>query len=184
MNKQKKLLIALVFIINTAYLTIRFFSIPLHCGLPSFILGTLLFCAELIGFFSFITYVYIFTGSRRINEEKADILNTNLPTVDVFICTYNEDIPILEKTILAAKNLQYPKDKLAIYVLDDGNRTSLKHLCTNSYKVNYIARKEAIHAKAGNINNALIQTHGELFTVLDSDMICKPNYLLETVRIF
>ncbi len=184
MNKQKKLLIMLVFTINIAYLIIRFLSIPIHQGLVSFTLGTLLFLAEFVGFFSYIVYVYIFTGSRKIKEEKVDFYNTNLPTVDVFICTYNEDINIVEKTILAAKNLQYPKDKLSIYVLDDGNRAILKELCENEYKVNYIARKENIHAKAGNINNALVQTSGELFTVLDSDMICKPNYLLETVGYF
>src|SRR5262245_59138103 len=31
-----------------------------------------------------------------------------LPGVDVFICTYNEGLPILEKTILAALTIEYP----------------------------------------------------------------------------
>ena len=44
----------------------------------------------------------------------------NLPTVDVLIPTYNEDPDILEVTVLAATHLDYPADRLRVYLLDDG----------------------------------------------------------------
>jgi cellulose synthase (UDP-forming) len=52
-----------------------------------------------------------------------------LPPVDVWIATYNEEWPILEKTVVGALNLDYPKYKLRIYVLDDGRRNWLRDRC-------------------------------------------------------
>ncbi|MBR2240221.1 MAG: glycosyltransferase [Clostridia bacterium] len=184
MKKNIKVLIGLVFFVNITYIVVRFFSIPLFNSLPSFILGLNLFIAELLGFFAYIVYVFVFTGNKTVQPKNIEDLKGHIPSIDIFICTYNEDMVVLTKTIMAAKKLIYPKDKISIYVLDDGNRKYLHDLCDNFYNVNYISRKKAVNAKAGNINNALTQTSGELFTVLDADMICKPNYLLETVGYF
>lgn len=187
MKKSLKLLISVVLVINIFYMFIRFISIPIFKGIPSFILGILLFAAELLGLFAFMVYIYVFTGRRNIPLKKLDdFVNKRgkFPTIDVFICTYNEDFNILTKTILAAKKLNYPKDKYKVYVLDDGNRGELKNLCNQFFYVNYISRKNNTNAKAGNINNALKQTEGEFFTVLDADMICKPNFLQETIGYF
>lgn len=184
MKKKNKLFISFVIIINLIYIIVRFLSIPIFCGWQSFVLGTSLFMAEFLGFFAYIIYLYVFTGDTRVPKQTINSLNGNIPSVDVFICTYNESIQVLTKTIMAAKKLQYPEDKLNIYVLDDGNRKYLRDLCTSFFKVNYIGREKNINAKAGNINNALKQTSSELFTVFDADMICKPNYLLETVGYF
>ena len=184
MKKSKKILIITVLMVNLIYIIVRFFSIPISHGVCSFILGFSLFMAEFLGFMAFCIYVYAFTGEKKIQKRSLKDLNGNIPTVDVFICTFNESIDLLTTTIMAAKNLKYPKDKFKVYVLDDGNRNELKNLCESFFNVNYITRTKNINAKAGNINNALMQTSGELFTVLDADMICKPNYLEETVRLF
>jgi cellulose synthase (UDP-forming) len=53
----------------------------------------------------------------------------DLPTVDVFIPTYNEPLDVLERTIVGALALDYPKDKFKVYVLDDGRRDWLKTFC-------------------------------------------------------
>lgn len=184
MKKTKKIFISIVLAINIIYIVVRFLSIPIFQGFPSFILGFNLFVAELLGFIAYVVYVYVFTGKNNIKEKKLTSLNGHIPTIDVFICTYNEDITILAKTIMAAKKLDYPKNKFIVHVLDDGNRSELKELCHNFFNVNYISREKNLYAKAGNINNALKQTSGELFTVLDADMICKPNYLQETIGYF
>lgn len=184
MKKSLKLLIITILLINIFYMVIRFLSIPIFEGIPSFFLGLFLFIAEFLGFFAFIVYVYVFTGKRNIPNKNLSDFNGHIPTIDIFICTYNEDLNILSKTILAAQNLNYPKNKYQIYVLDDGNRSELKNLCNNFYHVNYISREKRTNAKAGNINNALTQTNSEFFTVLDADMICKPNYLSETIGYF
>ena len=179
----KKIFITIVFIVNIIYICTRLTSIPINCGIPSFIIGLLLFLAEAVGLFAFSIYVFIFTGKKQIPKKDISDLNGKIPTVDILICTYNEDIKLLSKTIIAAQKLQYPKEKLKIYVLDDGNRAELKQQCER-FHVNYITRPKNVGAKAGNINNALPQITGDLFAVFDADMICKPNFLTETVRIF
>ena len=48
------------------------------------------------------------------------------PLVDVFICTYNEEKAILERTIIGATGLEYGNYR--VWVLDDGRRLWLKRL--------------------------------------------------------
>jgi hypothetical protein len=45
-----------------------------------------------------------------------------LAAVDAWVATYDEERPILEQTILGLKQLDWPPDKLHIFVLDDGRR--------------------------------------------------------------
>lgn len=179
----KKAFIIGVLLTNLIYICVRFTSIPIHCGIPSFIIGLILFIAEVLGLFAFCVYTFIFTGKRNQPKKALNDLNGNIPTVDVLICTYNEELDLLSKTIIAAQKLDYPKDKFKVYVLDDGHRSNLKDMC-NKYNVNYITRAKNTNAKAGNINNALNYINGEFFVVLDADMICKKNFLKHTIGYF
>jgi len=96
------------------------------------------------------------------------------PLVDIIISTYNEPEDILKRTIVGCLNIDYPEDKLKIYMGDDGNRESVRNLC-RQYGINYIVRDNNEHAKAGNINNVLTKASGELILLLDADMIPKEN---------
>ena len=42
--------------------------------------------------------------------------------VDVYVPTYNEDLSIVRATVLAAMAIDWPQDKLHVYILDDGRR--------------------------------------------------------------
>jgi len=101
-------------------------------------------------------------------------------TVDVFIPTYNEELAILHRTILAARDIAYPHET---YVLDDGNRPEVRELAER-LGVHYISRPDRKHAKAGNINHALSRTRGELIAVFDADHVPQPNFLHRTVGYF
>lgn len=169
--------------ISFFYFSWRINIIPVHHGWISFLLGCLLYISELTGLISFLIFQFLFTDSYQINEQSWDVFDKKLPSVDVLICTYNEPLRLLEMTIAAAVNLIYPKALLNIYVLDDGRRLTLKKLC-EKYKVGYITRENNIGAKAGNINHALTMIHGELFAILDADMIVKPQFLQHTVGYF
>ena len=74
---------------------------------------------------------------------------TVIPIHSGLICTYNEPLDLLQKTIIASIKLNYPKNKVKIYVCDDGKRNELKNLCKR-YKVNYITREDNGGAKARN----------------------------------
>ncbi len=48
------------------------------------------------------------------------------PTVDIFITCYNEPADMVEETAKAALAINYPVDKLKIYILDDGNSPQMR----------------------------------------------------------
>lgn len=171
-------------VISLVYIIWRITVIPIHHGLISFILGIALYLAELLGLVAFFNFQYLFAKKYKLELKTLDDFKNNIvPSVDVLICTYNEPLSLLEKTMAASLNLNYPKDKLNIYICDDGHRNELKKLC-NKYKINYITREDNEGAKAGNINNALTHIKGDLFAVLDADMIPKKEFLQKTVGYF
>ena len=97
---------------------------------------------------------------RRDNHHLADRgeaelrrLGAKVPAVDVFICTYNEELDVLEKTIIAAQAIDYPQ--LKVWVLDDTRRDWLRDYCERK-GVHYARRPDNSHAKAGNLNNGCL----------------------------
>ena len=183
-NKNVKLLIIVDIIISTIYILWRGTVIPTNLGIVSFILGLILFVCEFIGFMNFMNFQFIFFGKYKIIRKDLSVYNLDeAPLVDVLICTYNESLQLLEKTIIASTQMAYPKNKFKVYVCDDGRRNELKALC-KKYGVNYITREDNQGAKAGNINNALKYIKGDLFLVLDADMIPKKEFLQKTIGYF
>ena len=105
------------------------------------------------------------------------------PTVDVFIPTYNEDLSVVQPTILAALGLDWPRDKLRIYLLDDGRRAEFRAYA-QALGIAYLERPDNRHAKAGNLNHALGQTSGELVAIFDCDHIPTRSFLTDSVGWF
>lgn len=103
------------------------------------------------------------------------------PSVDIFICTLNESADMLSTTISACKNIDYPNHK--VYVLDDGRREEIRELA-EMLECNYITRKTNQGYKAGNINNALAQTNGDIVVIFDADHVPASTFLRETVYNF
>jgi len=106
-------------------------------------------------------------------------------TVDVFIPCYNEPLDLVRDTALAARDILWPH---STYILDDGNSPAMRQMA-GEIGVGYIVRTEDWeakhrHAKAGNINNALLQTQGEFILILDADQIPSPEILDRTLGYF
>jgi cellulose synthase (UDP-forming) len=122
--------------------------------------------------------------NRSLEADKMTQYVTNgqfTPSVDIFIPTYNEPTNIVKQTILGCQELKYPK--IAIYLLDDGQRMQMKKL-SQEIGCQYIARNDNRYAKAGNLNNALFQTSGDLIAIFDADFIPTNNFLIRTVGFF
>ncbi len=103
------------------------------------------------------------------------------PSVDIFIPTYDEAEFILERTVIGCQAIDYPHKK--VYLLDDTNRPKVKELAAK-LGCEYITRDKNTHAKAGNLNNALLQTNGEFIVVFDADFIPTKNFLIRTLGFF
>ena len=109
-----------------------------------------------------------------------------LPKVDVFICTYNAEQAILERTIIGALAMDYCNCR--VWVLDDGRRDWLKSLAAE-LGCNYLTRPDNAHAKAGNINHALAHVAGlaeppDFISILDADFVPAKNFLSRALTLF
>lgn len=98
------------------------------------------------------------------------------PTVDIFIPSYNEPLDVVKPTILAAMAIDWPADKIKVYVLDDGRRADFREYC-ETVGVVHVTRSNNFHAKAGNINAALENTTGEYVAIFDCDHIPTRSFL-------
>ncbi|MEM9264351.1 MAG: UDP-forming cellulose synthase catalytic subunit [Cyanobacteria bacterium P01_F01_bin.13] len=185
------LLIALSTITTLRYLYYRSnYTLNLDSWLDGFF-SILLFVAEL---YAISTLLLSYFQTLRIRDRKSIPLNQwpqeRWPTVDIYIPTYNEDVSIVRKTVLGALNIDYPRNKKTIYVLDDGRaekyrerRLALKAMC-EELGCSMLTRDNNDHAKAGNINTALNKTDGQLVLILDCDHIPVRGFLQETVGFF
>ena len=122
------------------------------------------------------------SASARIDGRASD---RAAPLVDVFICTYNEERSILERTIIGATGMEYGNYR--VWVLDDGRRLWLRRLA-GELGCHYLTRPDNRHAKAGNINHALAHV-GELaarpdfVAILDADFVPRPDFLARTISL-
>ncbi|MFQ6182757.1 glycosyltransferase [Sinorhizobium meliloti] len=119
----------------------------------------------------------------RLERQFFERDERELPTVDVFIPTYNEPLDVLERTIVGALALDHPKDKLKVYVLDDGRRDWLRTFCEGRGAI-HVTRSDNAHAKAGNMNNGLRVSSGDFIAVFDADFVPYRSFLRRTLPFF
>lgn len=100
--------------------------------------------------------------------------------VDVFVPTYNEAVPLVRRTVLAALNITYPHET---WLLDDGARPELKALA-EQLGCHYLARDTNRGAKPGNLNHALQYASGDFIAVIDCDHIAQRDYLSRLLGYF
>ncbi len=160
-----------------------FFRITQTLDFPSWIdmfFGYLLLFAELYVYVVLILSFFQLSWAlkRKIVPLPKD--TSQWPTVDVYIPTYNESLDVVKDTVLAAQCIEYPKDKMKIYLLDDGKRKEFATFATEA-NVGYITRTKNDHAKAGNLNHAMKITDGELIAIFDCDHIATKIFLQSTV---
>ncbi len=176
-------------------------TLPPFNQLENFIPGFLLYLAELYSVLMLALSLFVVAQPLPPRPSRAK-LNDRTPAVDVFIPTYNEEPELLANTIAAAKGMDYPADKLTVWLLDDGstlqkrnaekigeaNAAEQRHAelqkLAADLGANYLTRDRNEHAKAGNLNNGLAHSTGELVAVFDADHAPARDFLKETIGHF
>ena len=119
------------------------------------------------------------------------LVGERVPRVDVLITCAGEAVAIISDTVKAAADVDWPRDRLRIVVLDDMDsmevRREVKRLALMNPSIHYTARKKAPglphHFKAGNLNHGLNYVEGiqgekaEYVAALDADMIVERRWL-------
>lgn len=157
---------------------------PHNIGNP-YLYGLLLFGELYHIAMSFLFWLTIWPIRRT--QQVVSLPSRSHPAVDIFITVANEPIAIIKETALAAKRQLYTNKQ--VYILNDGyvahrpNWLEVEDMA-QSIGVHCITRKEPGGAKAGNINNALQITDGEIVTIFDADMVPLPQFLNRVVPYF
>jgi len=136
-------------------------------------ISLVVYAAELFGFAVAALHLYM---CWRLPLRDAPAPRAGL-AVDVFVTTYSEPADIIRRTLLAARNMDYPHQT---WLLDDGNRPEMRKLAAG-LGCRYIARRHNTGAKAGNLNNALLFSSAECFAVFDADHAPAKGFLVETL---
>jgi len=176
-------------------------TIPPISQIEDFIPGFMLYLAEMYSVFMLFVSLFV-VSSPMPPREAPPIPADKTPTVDIFIPTYNESPQLLASTISAALSIDYPVDKFTVWLLDDGGtdqkcqqddhaaaqeaqkrRLELQQLCAG-LGARYLTRARNEHAKAGNLNNGLKNSTGDLIVVFDADHAPTRDFLRETVGYF
>ncbi|CCE01363.1 cellulose synthase catalytic subunit [Bradyrhizobium sp. STM 3809] len=120
--------------------------------------------------------------SAQADAAQRALARGEQPAVDIFICTYDEPMEIVERSILAALALDYANK--TVWVLDDTRRDWLRSFC-DEVGARHLTRPDNKGAKAGNLNNALTATarvsNAPVILVLDADFAPRRDFLQRTV---
>ncbi len=186
--------------ISLRYIIWRTFDTLMYTGFADFIGMTLLYLAEWYAVMIHMMGLLINASPlvHRIIPLAEDA--SGYPTVDILIPTYTEPEDIVKTTAVACKQIDYPADKLNIYIINDGSTVNRRNNPATSEAawarhytlrkiagrigVHYLTREQNNHAKAGNINAALAHTNGELVLILDCDHVPTRDILKATVGRF
>src|ERR1700723_3834139 len=164
--------------------TIRFLFAPgsLSSKLDAFFIALLLFAETYAIVTLFLGYMQTLWPLRRTPVPLPD--DPDLwPAVDLLIPTYNEPLSLVKFTALAAMNIDWPAEKLNVYILDDGKREEFRKFAEDA-GIGYMTRDDNLHAKAGNINRALDRLHSPFVAVFDCDHVPTRSFMQVTMGWF
>ena len=132
--------------------------------------------------------------SEKQRRALAQSVNTvspdTLPFVTIQLPVYNE-LYVVERLIDAVVQLQYPKEKLDIQLLDDSTDETVDIIARKiadykrqGFAIEHIRRPVRNGFKAGTLAYGLTIARGELLAIFDADFVPDPEFLLKTVPHF
>ena len=134
-----------------------------------------------------------YTGGHRRKKKKLDSkprLNGYYPFVTVQLPIYNEYF-VVERLIDNICNLDYPKDRFEIHILDDSTdetrllvEKKLEEYRNKGFNIQHIRRENREGYKAGALKQAMPKAKGEFIAIFDADFLPKPGFLRDTIPWF
>src|SRR5690625_946995 len=123
---------------------------------------------------------YLFSLKHERPLGPWSVKNSELPFVSILIPAHNEEI-VIENTIQPMVNLNYPKDKLEVIIIND-NSSDLTGMIANKYAKKYTYIK-VIHnkppnagkGKSGALNTGFKHSSGDIIVVYDADNTPEPD---------
>ncbi len=145
------------------------------------ILYTLLFLATYVQIFFLITFL---ENRKKIVIRKGETKLSYYPAVTILVACWNEEKTVY-KTVRSLLEMNYPKDKLKIFLVDDGSTDGTWKILQKFEKYNNIKifQKEN-GGKYTALNWGIKNLETEFFGGLDADSIADPNSLPRIMSYF
>lgn len=148
------------------------------------IIGSLFFI-NTIYYASYIVLHHIKKRKKRKQPIKGNTDNPHLPTVALVIPTQNESL-VISDTIDSIMQIDYPKDKLEIYIVDDhSSDNSLEILKMHHHRKSFkIAENLGLKGKANTLNYILKFIKTDLVMIIDADHHPEKDFLRKVIYHF
>ena len=131
-----------------------------------------------------------FWWRRRKLNNNATMIDDFVPTITIQLPVYNE-LYVMKRLLTNISELEYPKDKLEIQVLDDSTDESfettaiqIQMLQKTGLDIQHITRSDRKNYKAGALKEGLKIAKGEFIAIFDADFLPQKNWLQQTVPFF
>src|SRR3989339_232398 len=150
----------------------------------SLLLTNILIGVYFISFFFVVFWLITFlTEPEHLKKRRL----TEYPLVTIGIPAYNEEKNI-EKTLYSVIQLDYPKEKMEIIIVNDGSKDTTQQKAEKiikqypEYQIELINQKN--QGKGAALNTAIKKAKGEFFVCLDADSYPQKNALKKIIPCF
>lgn len=134
---------------------------------------------------------YLKAQKKNDNGPQFDLNNpSEVPYITIQLPLYNE-LYVVERLLNNIAELEYPKDKLEIQVLDDSTDESVESTATQiaelqktGLDIQHIRRENREGFKAGALKEGLKIAKGEYIAIFDADFLPQKDWLTRTVPHF
>ncbi|RKE98420.1 cellulose synthase family protein [Ichthyenterobacterium magnum] len=134
---------------------------------------------------------YLAAKKNHKDCPKLNLSNSEeIPYVTIQLPVYNE-LYVMERLLENIADIDYPKDKLEIQVLDDSTDETLETTATQIKKIQqtgldiqHITRSNREGFKAGALKEGLETAKGDFIAIFDADFLPKKDWLKRTIPFF
>lgn len=147
----------------------------------------ILYCSLFISLFFEVFLLITYLEVRQELDLEEKYLGKNIrrfPTVTIIVPCFNEEHTV-GNTIRSLLNLDYPKERLSIIIVDDGSTDGTRHrlaLFESHPQISVLSKENG--GKHTALNLALEKVKSELVGCLDADSFVDPNALRKIVPFF
>jgi cellulose synthase/poly-beta-1,6-N-acetylglucosamine synthase-like glycosyltransferase len=150
----------------------------------------ILFVLAIYGVYRVKQVIEFWRYSKFPPKPKGHFNEDELPFMTVQLPLFNE-MYVVERLVKAVTEIDYPRNRLEIQVLDDSTDETVKiasatvaKYAASGFDIHYIHREDRTGFKAGALENGMKTAKGDLMAIFDADFVPKPDFLRKLVHFF
>ncbi len=144
--------------------------------IADFIVYPVYFITIFVSVFYLVTY---FQSKKYFHSN----ITTRFPFITIIMPAYNEE-QVIADSITGLLNIDYPKDKFKVIVVDDGSKDDTYNLAKEFEGGNVFVYTKKNEGKAAAMNFGIDKAEGEFMVTIDADSYMDPDLLKKAIPYF